>query len=121
MRAETIARLSDILTRAGRCIASASGEAWAVISAELAAPQSLSSDVSDDEGLTVKEAAAELRVEAWRVYDMIRRGILPAYRPSPRTLRVRRGAVKEFVRSGKCTRVEAKQGAKAKPLRLVKP
>jgi excisionase family DNA binding protein len=120
MRPEAVATLTDILTRAGRCIASAAGEAWAVISGELVSPAA-PADASDDEGLTVAEAAAELNVEQWRVYDMVRRGVLPHYRPSPRTIRIRRGAVKEFVRAGKCTRVEEKRGAKAKPLRLVKP
>lgn len=121
MQLEAVEKLSDIVTRAGRCVAAAAGEAWALIREELTEPQ-YSLDASDDEGLTVRQAATELNVEEWRVYDMIRRGVLPHYRPSRRTIRVRRGAVKEFIREGKCaTRVGEKKGARAEPLRLVKP
>lgn len=67
---------------------------------------------SDDEAITVAEAARLIGVSRWRVYEMVRRGLLPASRPSPRTVRLRRGAVKEFIRMGSCTRVEKKGRAK---------
>lgn len=121
MRPEALDHLSDILARAGRCVSMCAGEAWAVVRSELAATQSPSTDASDDEGLTVEQAALELNVEKWRVYEMVRRGALPHYRPSSRTIRVRRGDVKRFIRQGKCTTVEEKRGARGKPLRLVKP
>ncbi|HEY0379852.1 MAG TPA: helix-turn-helix domain-containing protein [Pyrinomonadaceae bacterium] len=57
----------------------------------------------DDEGITAAEAAEMLGVKAWRVYEMVKQRILPAYRPSARTLRIRRGAVRELIRTGKCT------------------
>jgi excisionase family DNA binding protein len=118
MRAEAVEKLSDILSRAGRCVAAAAGDAWAVVREELSDPRALPAEADDDEGLTVAQAAAELGVEPWRVYEMVRRGVLPHYRPSPRTIRVRRGVVKEFIREGKCTRVVGNDGrAEVVPLR----
>lgn len=54
----------------------------------------------DDRGVTAKEAARLIGVSEWRVYELIRRGALPAYRPSPQRLRLRLGAVREFIRQG---------------------
>lgn len=54
----------------------------------------------DDQGITAKEAARLIGVSEWRVYDMVRRGVLPAYRPSPQRLRLRLGTVREFIRQG---------------------
>lgn len=65
----------------------------------------------DDDGLTVAEAAQMIGVKEWRVYEMIKRGILPASRPSPRTLRLRRGAVRDFIRDGRCSEKPSKQRA----------
>jgi len=70
---------------------------------------------SDDEGMTVAEAATEIGVSRWRVYEMIRQNILPAYKPSPKTYRLRRGAVREFVRTGACAAITQD---KAKVLQL---
>jgi excisionase family DNA binding protein len=119
MRAEVVDRLSDILARAGRCVAAAACEAWGIVSEELKTTPGASVRTADgDEGLTVAQAAAELNVEPWRVYEMVRRGLLQHYRPSPRTIRIRRAVVKEFVREGKCTRVERPEGrAEVVPLR----
>ena len=52
----------------------------------------------DDHGITAKEAARLIGVSEWRVYEMIKRRMLPAYRPSPQRLRLRLGAVREFIR-----------------------
>ncbi len=76
-------------------------------------------DAMDDEGITAAEAAQQLGVSTWRVYEMIKRGMLIAYRPSPRTLRVRRGAVREFIRTGRCTTVGKEGTARIQPLKLV--
>jgi excisionase family DNA binding protein len=54
----------------------------------------------DDQGITAKEAARLIGVSEWRVYEMIKRKVLPAYRPSPQRLRLRLGAVREFIRQG---------------------
>jgi excisionase family DNA binding protein len=54
----------------------------------------------DDQGITVPEAARLIGVSDWRVYEMIKRGALPAYRPSPQRVRLRLGAVREFIRQG---------------------
>jgi excisionase family DNA binding protein len=56
--------------------------------------------VEDDKGITAKEAALLIGVSEWRVYEMIKRKVLPAYRPSPQRLRLRLGAVREFIRQG---------------------
>lgn len=52
----------------------------------------------DDQGITPKEVARLIGVSEWRVYEMIKRKVLPAYRPSPQRLRLRLGAVREFIR-----------------------
>jgi excisionase family DNA binding protein len=52
----------------------------------------------DDQGITAKEAARLIGVSEWRVYEMIKQKMLPAYRPSPQRLRLRLGAVREFIR-----------------------
>jgi len=70
---------------------------------------------SDDEGITVAEAAKEIGVSSWRVYEMIRQGILPAYKPSPKTYRLRRGTVREFMLTGACAAISQD---KAKVLQL---
>ena len=54
----------------------------------------------DDQGITAKEAARLIGVSEWRVHEMIKRKVLPAYRPSPQRLRLRLGAVREFIRQG---------------------
>ena len=54
--------------------------------------------VEHDQGITAKEAARLIGVSEWRVYEMIKRKVLPAYRPSPQRLRLRLGAVREFIR-----------------------
>lgn len=56
--------------------------------------------VDDDQGITAREAAQLIGVSEWRVYEMIKRGVLTAYRPSPQRLRLRLGAVREFIRQG---------------------
>jgi len=43
-----------------------------------------------DEGVSADEAAKLLGVKKWRVYEMCREGKLPSYRPSSKTLRIRR-------------------------------
>jgi excisionase family DNA binding protein len=55
----------------------------------------------DDKGITAKEAARLLGVSEWRVYEMIKRKVLPAYRPSPQRLRLRLGDVRAFIRQQK--------------------
>lgn len=70
----------------------------------------------DDEGITADEAAQMMGVKKWRVYEMIKQKILPAYKPSPRTLRIRRGAVRELIRTGQCT-IEKQSGGKVLPMR----
>jgi excisionase family DNA binding protein len=118
MSPEAVERLSDILSRAGRCVASAACDVWAVVREELRDQRALPAAADDDEGLTVAQAASELGVEPWRVYEMVRLEVLPHYRPSPRTIRIRRGVVKEFIREGKCTRVAGNDGrAEVVPLR----
>ena len=57
-----------------------------------------SDPAEDDHGITAKEAARLIGVSEWRVYEMIKRKVLPAYRPSPQRLRLRLGAVREFIR-----------------------
>lgn len=52
---------------------------------------------ADDQGLTAEEAARLLGVSKWRVYEMVRRGALPSYRPSPKTLRIPLSAVKNCI------------------------
>ena len=52
---------------------------------------------ADDQGLTAEEAARLLGVSKWRVYEMVRRGALPSYRPSPKTLRIPLSAVKNRI------------------------
>lgn len=54
----------------------------------------------DDRGITAKEAARLMGVSEWRVYEMIKRKVLPAYRPSPQRLRLRLAAVREFIQQG---------------------
>ena len=49
----------------------------------------------DDRGLSAEEAAHLLGVKKWRVYEMVRRNALRAYRPSPGTLRIPLSAVNE--------------------------
>ena len=70
----------------------------------------------DDEGITADEAAQMIGVKAWRIYEMVKQGILPVYRPSKRTLRIRRGAVRELIRTGQCT-IEKQRGGKVLPMR----
>jgi excisionase family DNA binding protein len=101
MRPETVAQISELLARAGRSIASFAGELWNVVSAELQESKP-SANEADNESISVREAATMLGVRKWRVYQMIKQGILPASRPSPRTIRLRRGAVLEFIRTGQC-------------------
>ena len=55
----------------------------------------------DDRGITAREAAELIGVSEWRVYEMIRRKVLPAYRPSPQRLRLRLGDVRAFIRQQK--------------------
>ena len=57
----------------------------------------------EDRGITAQEAADILGVKKWRVYEMIRRRALPAYHPSPKTLRLRLAAVREFKDRGACS------------------
>jgi excisionase family DNA binding protein len=52
----------------------------------------------DDELLTAESAARLLGVSRWRLYDMVRRKVLPAVRPSERTIRIRRGDLRKFMR-----------------------
>lgn len=52
---------------------------------------------ADDQGVTAEEAARLLGVSKWRVYEMVRRGALPSYRPSPKTLRIPLSAVKNCI------------------------
>lgn len=80
----------------------------------------LAEAVNDDEGITAAEAAQMMNVNKWRVYEMVKQGLVPASHPSPRTVRIRRGTVKEFIRTGRCTTVEKKGGAKLLPLRRVR-
>lgn len=91
MRPETVEKIAAIFDRAKQ-------EALAVLRHEAPAqtPATL-----NDEGVTVREAAKMIGVSEWRIYQMIKQGILPAFRPSPRTLRLSRAAVLEFIRTGK--------------------
>lgn len=52
---------------------------------------------ADDQGVDAKEAARLLGVSKWRVYEMVRRGVLSSYRPSPKTLRIPLSAVKNYI------------------------
>jgi excisionase family DNA binding protein len=64
------------------------------------AERQVGDSAEDDQGITAKEAARLIGVSEWRVYEMIKRKVLPAYRPSPQRLRLRLGAVREFIRQG---------------------
>lgn len=55
----------------------------------------------DDQGITVDEAAELIGVQPWRVYELIKRRELPAYKISSQRYRIRLGAVREFVRRQK--------------------
>ena len=52
--------------------------------------------------LTAKEAAAVLRVKPPQVYDLLRRGSLPAVRIGRRRLRVDEAKLREFIERGGC-------------------
>lgn len=84
---DIIALLDERMKRIAR------SEAAAVLEARRVADPS-----EDDQGITAKEAARLIGVSEWRVYEMIKRKVLPAYRPSPQRLRLRLGAVREFIR-----------------------
>ena len=101
----TAQKIADLFDRAKR-------EALALLREE-ETEQTILTLPDDEEGITAAEAAEMLSVKKWRVYKMVEQGILPAYRPSPRTLRLRRGAVREFIRTGKYT---AKKRASGKVL-----
>jgi excisionase family DNA binding protein len=66
---------------------------------EMSAPPPASD--GDDRGITAREAAALLGVQPWRVYELIRRKELPAYHVSRQRLRLRLGAVREYMRRQK--------------------
>lgn len=70
-----------------------------VFSAMSAAPAP--SAAEDDRGITAREAARLIGVSEWRVYELIKRGELPAYKISSQRYRIRLGAVREFVRRQK--------------------
>jgi excisionase family DNA binding protein len=55
----------------------------------------------EDRGLSTAEAAVLLGVKKWRVYEMVKRKVLRAYRPSPRTLRILLSSVNECLREGR--------------------
>lgn len=105
MRPETVEKLATLAERAGarvaRELAIFAWDAAAIVREDVPAATAAPAP-DDDEGMTAEEAAQELGVERWRVYDMIQRGILPAYKPSPKTVRLRRGDVREFIRTGRC-------------------
>lgn len=49
--------------------------------------------------LTAAEAAERLRVSTWRLYDMVREGMIPAVRLG-RSVRVDPGALEDFIANG---------------------
>lgn len=67
---------------------------------ELVPAHDVGAVADDDKGITAREAARLIGVSEWRVYEMVRRGALPACRPSPQRLRLRLGTVREFIRQG---------------------
>lgn len=52
--------------------------------------------------ITVREAAQELKVSSWRIYDLIRRGLLPpgVVVRLGRQLRIDRDALERWVAAG---------------------
>lgn len=60
-----------------------------------------SSPPDEDRGLSAAEAAVLLGVKKWRVYEMVKRKALRAYRPSPGTLRILLSSVNECLREGR--------------------
>lgn len=50
----------------------------------------------EDRGLSAEEAARLLGVKKWRIYEMVKRRALRAYRPSPGTVRIPMSAIAEF-------------------------
>lgn len=60
-----------------------------------------SSAPDEDRGLSTEETAVLLGVKKWRVYEMVRRKTLRAYRPSPGTLRILLSSVNECLREGR--------------------
>ena len=102
MSQSTAEKIAEVFDRAKR-------EALALLCEE-ETEQTVLTLPDDEEGITAAEAAEMLSVKKWRVYKMVEQCILPAYRPSPRTLRLRRGAVREFIRTGKCTTTKRASG-----------
>jgi excisionase family DNA binding protein len=105
VKSETVEKLAALAERTGakvaRELAIFACDAVSIVRDDL--PTAADATAPDeDEGMTAEEAAQELGVERWRVYDMIQRGILPAFKPSANTVRLRRGDVREFIRTGKC-------------------
>ena len=56
--------------------------------------------------LTVKEVAPILQVSEWRVYDLIKKNVLPGVRMG-RRVGVSESALREFIETGGCTLEQA--------------
>ena len=98
MRAEAVDRLSEILTRAGRCIAGAAGEAWAVVREELKTDSAAPADTPSL--LTATDVAERLQTNVQTVYRLAREGKLPAVQTGQRAKRWTENSVNEFIRRG---------------------
>jgi len=51
--------------------------------------------------MTVREVADELDASTMTVYRLVHQGVLPAYRVSTRSLRIRRSAFEQYLRQHK--------------------